>query len=158
MNIIEVDFNQIISNIRKGVYHCIGSGSGRRVYDLENGYVIKVAKNNRGIAQNQAEYQIASIDSTDLFAKVPQVSDDFIMLIMEKADRIINISDVWKYFNVKSNRELFQLDNLKDISSKYDLLLPDLCRPVNWGKINERVVIIDYGFTRSVKKKYYSAF
>ncbi|HHX11997.1 MAG TPA: hypothetical protein GX731_04185, partial [Clostridiales bacterium] len=47
-----IDFDSIIMNIGKGNYQFIGSGSGRRVYDLGNGYVVKVAKNNRGIAQN----------------------------------------------------------------------------------------------------------
>jgi hypothetical protein len=158
VNVVDVDFEQIILDIRRQTYKYIGSGSGRRVFDLGNEYVVKVAKNKKGIAQNEAEHQISLINRSNLFAKILQVSEDFSLLIMEKADRIKKISDVWKYFNVKSNRKLFQLEELKDISSKYNLLLPDLCRPANWGKINERPVIIDFGFTRKVKKKYYSLF
>lgn len=155
---MEVDFEQIILDISRQTYIYIGSGSGRRVFDLGNEYVVKVAKNKKGIAQNEAEYQISLINRSNLFAKISQVSEDFSLLIMEKADKIKKISDVWKYFNVKSNRGLFKLEELKDISSKYNLLLQDLCRPANWGKINERPVIIDFGFTRKVKRKYYSLF
>lgn len=155
---MDVDFEQIILNIKRGVYRFIGSGSGRRVFDLENGYVVKVAKNKRGVAQNEAEQQIALADDTDLFAKIAQVSDDHILLIMEKADKIRGISDVWKYFNVKSNRELFQLKELRESYSKYNLLLSDLSRSDNWGKIDEKLVIIDYGFTWKVKRRYYSLF
>lgn len=153
-----VDFDEVKLKINNGTYHFIDSGSGRKVFDLDNGFVIKVAKNRRGIAQNKVEYQISSMDTSDLFAKIPQISDDSFMLIMEKAERINNISEVWKYFNVKSNQELFQLDVLKDISIKYNLLFADLRRPINWGIVDGRPVIIDYGFTQEVKRKYYSLF
>ena len=155
---MEVDFEQIILNIRKEAYKHIGSGSGRRVFDLGNGYVVKVAKNRRGIAQNKAEHQISLTDQSNIFAKIPHVSEHFKLLIMEKAEPIKKISDVWKYYNVDSNKKLFEQDDLKDIYSKYKLLIPELYRPVNWGKINEIPVIIDYGFTRKVKNKYYSIF
>ena len=91
-------FNQIMFDIRRGYYKYIGSGSSRDVFDLENGYVIKVAKNKAGIAQNKAEYKISDNDNSDLFAKVVQVSNDFSLLIMEKADEIYNISYVLKVF------------------------------------------------------------
>lgn len=155
---MEVDFKQIVSKIRKRSYKCIGSGSGRRVFDLGNGYVVKVAKNIRGIAQNEAEYNISSMTDSHLFAKIPCVSEKYGLLIMEKAESIRDISYVWKYFNVKSNRELLQVEELKDISSKFNLLLADFGRSVNWGKINGRPVIIDYGFTQKVRKKYYWPF
>lgn len=153
-----VDFNIIISNIRKRNYRYVGSGSGRRVFDLGNGYVVKVAKNQKGIAQNKAEYQIASLDNTKIFAKITNVTDDFQLLIMEKATLINNISIVWKYFNVKNNKEFYQLEWLNDILSKHDLLFVDLCRPANWGIIDNHPIIIDYGFTSRVKKKYYFPF
>jgi len=59
------------------------------------------------------------------------------------------------YFNVKSNRELYNVGEIRYISSEYNLLMADLYRPVNWGRINARPVIIDFGFTRRVRKKYY---
>ena len=46
-----IKFNEIKLNITRGYYRYIGSGSGRQVFDLENGYVIKMAK-NRGVSQN----------------------------------------------------------------------------------------------------------
>lgn len=152
------DFEQIILNIRKKAYHYIGSGSGRYVFDIGYGYVVKVAKNRKGFAQNKAEYQIASVDHSNIFAKILQVSDDYELLIMEKAEKIRSIADVWDYFHVKSSSEFYQLKELKEISSKYSLILPDLRRPANWGRINGRPVIIDYGFTQKVRKKYYSLF
>jgi len=150
-----IAFNQIKLNIKRGYYRYIGSGSGRKVFDLENGYVVKVAKNKAGIAQNKSEYKISSIDNSDLFAKVTQASNDFELLIMQKADNIYNISYVWKYFNVTSKRQLFKSKELQNIKRRYDLLLGDFARRSSWGMINGRPVIIDYGFTREVKDRYY---
>jgi hypothetical protein len=122
---------------------------------LENGYFIKVAKNRAGIAQNKAEYKISDNDNSDLLAKVVQVSNDFNFLIMEKADTIYNISYVLKYFNVRDKRELLNLKELQKIKRNYNLVLGDFERKSNWGMINGRPVIIDYGFTREVRERYY---
>jgi Uri superfamily endonuclease len=150
-----IDFNKIYSNIRKGNYRYIGSGSGRTVYDLGNGYVVKSAKNKKGLAQNKVEYNISSSDSTDLFAKAIGASEGFGLLVAEKAEKIKSISVVWYHFDVKNNSELYRLKILQEAAYKYGLLLRDLGRPVNWGQINGRPVIVDYGFTREVRKKYY---
>lgn len=152
---MRIAFNQIMFNVTQGYYRYIGSGSSRKVFDLGNGYVIKVAKNKRGIAQNMCEYRISANDYSNLFAKVIQASTDFSLLIMEKAYKINDISHVWKYFNVASKKELLNLKELRNINKKYNLLLGDLARKSSWGIINGRPVIIDYGFTREVKKKYY---
>jgi hypothetical protein len=153
-----VDFERIKLKIEKESYPLIGTGSGRRVFDLGNGYVVKTAKNKKGIAQNKVEYQIASEAHTNIFAKIIDISEDFIYLIMEKAEKINYIAEVWKYYGVRSNRELFRLAEFSDITVKYGLLLPDLCRAYSWGLINGKPTIIDYGFTREVKRKYYSLF
>jgi len=148
-------FNQIMFNMRRGYYRYIGSGSSRDVFDLGNGYVVKMARNWAGIAQNEAEYNISNYDDSDLFAKVIKVSNDFNFLIMEKADTIYNISEVLNYFNVRDKRELLHLKELKNIKGNYNLLLDDLERKSSWGIIKRRTVIIDYGFTREVRQRYY---
>ena len=148
-------FNQIMINISQGYYRYIGSGSSRDVFDLGNGYVIKVAKNMAGVAQNQSEYAISYYDDSDLFAKVVLVSKNFYFLMMEKADKVDNISDVFNYFNVSDKRELFHLKELQNIKKNYHLLLADFDRKSNWGIIKGRPVIVDYGFTREVSEKYY---
>lgn len=148
-------FSAIIFNIKHGYYKYLGSGSCRRVYDLGNGYVVKVAKNEAGIAQNKSEYIISKNDYSNLFAKVIQISYDFNFLIMEKAEKVNNISYVWKYFNVRSKRELFNIDELKKIKKNYNLILGDFGKKSSWGTINGHPVIIDYGFTIDVRNQYY---
>lgn len=149
-------FNRIYRNIRWGKYRYIGKGSGRIVYDLGNGKVVKSARNRKGIAQNIEEFNIALAEHSGLFARVYAISEDHRFLIMDKAYRIKDISFVWRYFQVNNNEELYQVDKIKDISKKYNLLVRDLGRAVNWGQINGKPVIIDYGFTRQVRIKYYN--
>ncbi len=150
-----ISFNQIKLNITLGYYRYIGSGSGRQVFDMGNGYVIKMAKNQAGVAQNKSEYIISSNDHSDLFAKVIQASKNFKLLIMQKAEKMCNISYILKYFNVKDERELFSSKELQNIARNYNLLLADLNRNSSWGIINGRPVIVDYGFTREVSEIYY---
>ena len=150
-----ISFSEIMLNIKLGHYKYIGSGSCRKVFDLRNGYVIKVAKNSAGIAQNKSEYKISTEDKSNLFAKVIQVSEDYALLIMQKADKISSISYVWRYFNVTSKKQLFKLKELQNIKKNYELILDDFSRKSNWGMINGKCVIIDYGYTKDVMKRYY---
>lgn len=157
-SIAGIDFDIIIMNIRKGIYRNIGSGSGRQVFDIGNGYVAKVAKNKRGIAQNEAEYHIASMDTSNLFAKIRGASEKFDIIIMEKAERIRNFNDIKNYFNVRNSYELFKKEEIQYIFKDYNLMPQDLSRVDSWGLVDGRPVIIDYGFTWYVKRKYYFPF
>jgi len=148
-------FSQIKFNLRRGHYRHIGSGSSRDVFDLDNGYVIKVAKSRAGIAQNESEYNISYHDNSGLFAKVIEVSNNFKFLIMEKAGKVYYISDVLEYFKVRSKSQLLNLKKLQGIKRNYNLLLGDLKKKSSWGMINGKPVIIDYGFTRGVRDRYY---
>ncbi|MDF2844410.1 MAG: hypothetical protein K0R00_2836 [Herbinix sp.] len=149
-----VDLDQIRKNLNSRKYTMIGSGSGRLVFDLKNGYVAKVAKNKKGLAQNKAEYKIEAMSDCDMFAKITAISEDCKVLIMQKAEQIKSISVIWKYYNVKSNHELFRQSVFDDFGTKYRLLYGDLCRKSSWGIINNKPVIIDYGFTKDTRKYY----
>lgn len=150
-------FNRILSGIRKGRYQCIGKGSARIVYDLENGYVVKKARNIKGMAQNKVEYMISLNEDSDILARVVKASENYDYLIMEKADQVESITYVWDYFRVRNNDELYRYYALKEMILKYNLLPKDFGKESTWGKLNGRPVIIDYGFTYQVSKRFYSS-
>ncbi|MDE6748053.1 MAG: hypothetical protein K2K21_03175 [Lachnospiraceae bacterium] len=152
------DIQTIQNKLYTHQYQKLGTGSGRRVYLLDSDYVLKAAFNRKGYAQNQVEAYISQTDDSLIFAKIFFCDPDYRYLIMERADRINNISVIFEYFRVNNLKELFALPELNDIIIKYNLLIADLRRPVNWGLIDSRPVIIDYGFTKMVKRKYYSFF
>jgi hypothetical protein len=138
-----VDFDEIMLNLRRRAYRQIGSGSGRNVYDIGDGYVAKVARNRKGLAQNEAEYEISVADESGLFANIIDATPNLRITIMEKAVPLHSFSTVWRYFGVRSTL------------ARHSLIFPDLCRAQNWGVVNGRPVIIDYGFTTSVNRRYY---
>lgn len=62
----------------------IGQGSSRVVYAVDNEKVLKVAKNQKGIAQNNAESDYY-LQTLDCFAKVYDTSNDGIFVEMQAA-------------------------------------------------------------------------
>lgn len=153
---MKVDFDEIMLNLRRDAYTLLGSGSGRDVYDIGGGHVAKVAINRRGLAQNEAEYQIFRRDDSDLFANIIAATSDLRITIMEKAEPLHHFSAVLRYYGVRNDRQLQNIPLIKRAIAKHSLLFPDLCRVQNWGVVDGRPVIIDYGFTTWVKRRFYS--
>lgn len=154
----KIDFDTIPFYIKNHSYQYIGGGTGRRVYDLNNNYVAKVARNRKGIAQNKVEYNIFTQRKEPLLACLIGISDDSMIVIMEKANQIKNIQIVYEYYQVKNSSELYRLEEFKRLSNQYDLVLRDFGRASSWGIIDNRPKIVDYGFTRQVRRKYYRFF
>lgn len=145
----------IRKKLSKGQFRLLGYGSGRRVFDLNNGYVVKVARNRKGIAQNRVEYQISTESEITIITRTISISEDGRYLIMEKADRLRNFSYVLQYYNAHSLNELLTRDDIIELIEHYHMVKADLRRISNWGITNGRPVVIDYGFTQEVRKKYY---
>ena len=150
-----ISYNSIMLNVKRGAYKYLGEGSSRKVYDLNNGYVVKIAKNMAGVEQNRIVYKISEEDNSEILARVVQASKRYNFIIMRKAKKVRNIYDIWDYFNVKNRMEFFNLPELKKLKSNYNLLLNDLNKKSSWGIIDGKPVIIDYGFTKRIKERYY---
>jgi hypothetical protein len=68
----------------------IGAGSSRIVYKIDDEKVLKLAKNNKGIAQNEAEYDIfkTAYYADNLAAEVFDVDDHYLWIEMELAEKM----------------------------------------------------------------------
>ena len=150
-----VDIFKIEEDIKNKKYRYIGQGSSRKVFDMRNGYVVKIARNNAGIAQNNAEYKIYNRDDSKIFAKVLGVSEDYRYLIMEKAKAIRDYNIILEYFDVNYKGDLKSVVIIVKIMNKHSLLWGDIKKKSSWGIIGDRLVMIDYGFTYNIKKQYY---
>lgn len=140
----------------------IKSGSGRTVYKFED-KVIKVAKNNKGIAQNEVENDFVNFDY-DILTKIytydyiDEINDNGYITIAEYADKIttkkfkeltgVDINVIYDYLSyyfdhTRSKRlskdEVSVLDKnvwlseLLDICGTIDLLIGDLDRVSSYG-------------------------
>lgn len=142
-----IDFKVIQRDLKHGMYQFIGSGSSRRVFDLANGYVVKVAINCGGITQNQVEYKVYNEEKTEFLAPILAISDDAMFLIMKKGEQLRSFNQVLEYYQVYNMRELVSNPDFTKIRENYGLAAGDLVRRSSWGIIKDVPVLVDYGFT-----------
>lgn len=152
---MDYNYQDIISRIKNGEYRLIGFGSCRRVYNLYNGYVVKVARDIRGVEQNKTEYCIYQNSKSHFFAEIPYISEDNRLLVMAKAKRIKKMRTVYSYYKVSNMNSLLKKDNLAADLKNNDLGTGDLRRASSWGIINGTPVLIDYGLTHRLFIQYY---
>lgn len=152
---MEFDMKEIREGIKEGLYENIGNGTGRSVYDIGNGIVAKNARNIKGVAQNLTEYDIYFRSHSTIFAKVYHLTNDGEILLMEKAKPLEDINTLLEYFHACCKKQLVYVDPIRYLSYRYKLIPADLCKPGSWGETEDGLVLIDYGFTTWVSKKFY---
>ena len=85
----------------------IGSGSGRIVYDIDGTKVFKLAKNSKGVAQNDAEINIGSYpDTHHIVTKIFESDNNGSWIIAEKAKKV-NEARIKQLTGIPSLFELF---------------------------------------------------
>lgn len=159
----------------------LSSGSSRIVYLTPDKTIIKLAKNDKGIAQNKAESN-PKMTSKYLNPTIKHAKD-FSWMETHYLDKITvkefrDMTDIdfddfgdavrWALKSVSSNSS-DKPDNFKDIETtdiykemkrigkKFKLLPGDLARISSWGTKDGRPVLIDAGLTRKVFDEYYES-
>jgi hypothetical protein len=67
----------------------ITSGSGREIFELPNGKILKLAKNPKGVAQNESECDHGIQDMYgDLVTEIIECDDNGLWIVVERANRI----------------------------------------------------------------------
>lgn len=167
----------------------LGDGSARTVFALDSRKALKMAKNAKGIAQNQTELETATDSPEGLIAKVLQYDPQFKWLVSELVKPITDPAEFkqltgaeWNVFSYlvadptsnwknhlvsavyKENMTVEEAANNPFINKtmnylmklKNPLISGDLTRLDHWGKTSDqRVVLLDYGFTMDVWEKHY---
>lgn len=138
----------------------IGTGSSRRVFDLGNGHVIKLAINPKGLAQNNTEsdYLISSHYSEFFNPAIDSHPDNY-WIVTHKADRLTrehtlsqfkvglyDFLDRWSDF----------LPEILNICYEFNLHRHDLAKRSTWGVVDNKIKVIDFGVSNFVYKHYYS--
>lgn len=75
----------------------LSSGSARVVYKIDDEKVLKLAKNKKGIVQNDVEYDPYLTSNFDIFAKVFDIDDENYLWIEMELARPAKVSDFKKY-------------------------------------------------------------
>jgi mRNA-degrading endonuclease RelE of RelBE toxin-antitoxin system len=87
-----MDIFKSLNSYNKKIKYCnqnlqrLASGSSRIVYKIDDATVLKLAKNNKGLAQNETEATMSNdYYAPDVFAKVYDVDDDYKWIEMQLA-------------------------------------------------------------------------
>ena len=158
----------------------LSSGSSRIVYLTPGKTIVKLAKNDKGIAQNKAEGnpKMKSKYLNEIIGKAKNdswIETHYLDKITEKEFeemtdlKFENFGDSIRYalqnvsgntgkekpenFDKVSHSDIFK--ELKDIGEKFKLMPGDLARISSWGTKDGRPVLIDAGLTKDVFDDFY---
>ena len=160
----------------------LSSGSARIVYSTSDDTIIKLAKNDKGLAQNKAEsnpkmkskflnktlkhaknhswVEVNYLDKITVkdFLKMTGIEfEDFGRAIRYGLKNVSGNTDKEKpkNFDKVSESEIYK--DLKRIGEKFDLMPGDLARISSWGCKDNCPVLIDAGLTKEVYDKFYGS-
>lgn len=154
----------------------LSSGSSRIVYLTPQKTVIKLAKNEKGIAQNRAEAN--SKIKSKFINKVLKKADNFSWIESEYLEKLTpkkfenltgfdfeDFGDSLKAelkdeekpddFEKISKSELFK--EILHVAKENDLLTGDLARISSWGFKDDHPVLIDSGLTKKIFEDFYES-
>lgn len=180
-------FNQRLTYCKEHLGPNIGQGSSRIVFQLTDEICLKLAKNEKGIAQNELEFRNSEDYYIDnLFPKVFDESDseNYLFLVSEyvlpakKSD--FNIVENISFNDFETiltqltrGRRLTQEENdiyeeselvkgIYDYSINYNVPIVELTRIQNYGLVyrdnQATIVLLDSGFNDDIYRQHYSRY
>lgn len=163
----------------------LASGSARVIFDYAPGLILKVAKNDKGIAQNMVErdYLIQS-SYKDIIAQIKEEDTEDKWIIVERAQKVtpsqfkalagFDIKDLntylinWsakmkgRHLTYTQSEDVKQkiddsplVQDLLDMVGNFDMETGDFGRISSWGIVDNRLVLTDYGLTHSIYEEHY---
>jgi len=186
-----MDHFKALTSFKKRKEYCdehltlLNSGSGRRVYIIDDEKVLKLAKNKKGVAQNEVEINQSQDYTTDgLVAETYDYHPDFLWVEAEKCKRLTpkrfkeivgidfkKFSEIIKYewYRINTNQKQIEPEeydgimdenefvyNITTYMGDYQLPCGDLTRLSTYAENNNgEVVVVDYGLTHDVFDGYY---
>ncbi len=156
----------------------LSSGTSRLVLTMPGGKeVMKLAKNDRGIAQNKAEAAIKckyvnktlKADSDGIWKISPFLDKinekEFEKLIgvdfkdfgqaLEHALADVSGDEASKPKNFEKIKDLDIYKQLVKVGKEHDLMPGDMSRISSWGKIDDHPTLLDAGLTREIYDEFY---
>ena len=160
----------------------LSSGSSRIVYLSPDKTIIKLAKNDKGVAQNEAEsnpkmkskflnkiirhadnhawietYFLDKINPKDFEKMTGLDFDDFGDSIRYGLKEVSGNKDREKPENFDEVEKTEIYKEIKEIGKKFKLMPGDLARISSWGKKDGKPVLVDAGLTKEVFEEFYES-
>jgi len=139
-------------------YEFIGEGICRRVYSINENYVVKIAKPEDGQYQNRVENYVYTHATKDLIKYLcPIVWFNPDRIIMRRAIPLSSLTKE-KYINPRTIRpEKQAFADLNKLTKNFILDAEDIISTSSWGIYNNENVLIDYGCTSYLGDALYTA-
>lgn len=139
-------------------YKYLGEGISRKVYAIDENYVVKVSKNSDGIYQNRIENYVYTNVEKDLKKYLcPIVCFNLNRIIMRRAVPLYK-GGKNKWIDLHKIRpEESAYSDLNKLATKFMLEYEDVISSTSWGVYNNKNVLIDYGCTSYFGDYVYSA-
>jgi hypothetical protein len=164
------------------------AGTARIAYEYSPELVIKLAKNEKGIQQNDTEsdYGLHDMYPELLTNVIDSDNDNNYWLLAERAKKItptefkamagFSLNDLHLYLVKKllypkrppflipeespiPNEELLNnselVSSIMDMSINFSMPMGDFVKISSWGKIGNRLVLLDYGVTNDILETHY---
>ncbi len=160
----------------------LSSGSSRIVYTLPDGSILKLAKNDRGLAQNKVEgnpkmksaylnklikkaknhswinMQFLDKINEKEFKKMTSVDfEDFGDAILYGLKGVADSPDEEKPKNFAEVSKTKVYKELYKVGKEFKLMPGDMARISSWGTKDNHPVLIDAGLTKEIFDKYYDS-
>lgn len=163
----------------------MGRGSARIVFALTSHRILKIAKNNKGLGQNEAEVNVYTNPKTkSIVSKIYDYDPDYLWIISELVkpftekdttpiEKILGLGEqsmTWESFiqlvvhgkfkdieEYGAGHQLEFAKALHALAKENQLIMGDLEKGDSWGVASDgRLVLIDYGFTEDVYSNHYA--
>lgn len=149
---------QILKELMKEEYNCLGNGSSRVVFDYDDNFCVKIAVDKEGQFQNHNEIKLYDEYGSEFLARIKSYGK--YIVVMEKV-RAYNPDDVQEaiyengYEDEDEDRDeeripLFteeEVKNLEAVKNNLDDILTETPDNFQLGKAKDgRMVAYDYGY------------
>ena len=134
-------------------YDLIGRGSGRVVFDLNDGSVLKLAYNRKGIAQNKAESEPSLTPYYDSLLVPVLASDRAGKWVIQPRTTPLSVSGFFDFARSAEGRAFCR--KAHRLAQLHGLNYYDLTKPGSIGFTDEKYLIFDYGLTEAVCDAHY---
>lgn len=138
----------------------LGEGGGRIVYAINNDYVLKLSKFSGGYKQCETEnyiYHNVQQHLKKYLCPVVWYKED--MIIMRKAiplakKRKEKHNNVFRRLGISEEDILYI--NIEELVKTFNLLYGDIESLSSWGILDNQIILIDYGCTNKIFRKYFA--
>jgi hypothetical protein len=140
-------------------FEFLGEGISRKVFALNEEYVIKVAKDMEGYYQNKIEQNVYCHAPVTLQKYLCPIGCFKPKLMSMKRAEPLSRTVQGKYVNLKTlGKEAELLRDLSYLADRFNLFYEDLICVSSWGRLEDRLVLIDYGCTSYNGDFYYEMY